>query len=329
MRLLEVEPDIGRGLDGEDLAAARQVTVPVLVIRGERDLDVGRQLRRAGAIGALVLEGIVLRQLVVGDQLGTRLMGPGDLVLSGGGPPPMLVGESHFRAIPDTRLAVLGGEFLLAARRWPSLFTGLQLRWAQQADRLTTQLVICQLPRVDQRLLALVWLLAESWGRVTPTGTTLPLSLTHDALGALIGARRPTVTLALRGLTERGAIIRQDQGWLLLEAPPHSTGRPERVRDPAVIGAGRSTWVQESDPPAFAESDALDDYTTVQEPWSCSRSSTPATLRGSARRWSEWPGPGSAAKSHASCWRDNASAVNNLDHHDHACRPIVRGWPKR
>ena len=78
---------------------------------------------RAGALGALVLEGMVLRQLVVGEQLGMRLLGPGDLVLTGGGPPPMLVGESHLRAIPGTRLALLGSEFLLAARRWPSLFT--------------------------------------------------------------------------------------------------------------------------------------------------------------------------------------------------------------
>jgi hypothetical protein len=72
---------------------------------------------------------------------------------------------------------------------------------------------------VDQRLLAILWLLAESWGHVTPAGTRLPLTLTHDALGGLIGARRPTVTLALGDLTERGAIVRQDRGWLLLEAP--------------------------------------------------------------------------------------------------------------
>ncbi|HUE25664.1 MAG TPA: helix-turn-helix domain-containing protein, partial [Solirubrobacteraceae bacterium] len=129
-------------------------------------------------------------------------------------------------------------------------------------------------PRVDQRLLAVMWLLAESWGRVTPAGTTLPLSLTHDALGALIGARRPTVTLALRELTERGAVIRQDQGWLLLEAPPHSTRPPGRVRDPAVLGAGRSTWVRGSDPVEPAEQSfetGADHYITVHE--------TVATLR--------------------------------------------------
>jgi hypothetical protein len=47
----------------------------------------------------------------------------------------------------------------------------------------------------------------------------LPLALTHETLGGLVGARRPTVTLALRELTERGALVHQSPGWLLLEAP--------------------------------------------------------------------------------------------------------------
>ena len=34
----------------------------------------------------------------------------------------------------------------------------------------------------------MMWLLAESWGQVTSAGTTLPLTLTHDTLGGLVGA---------------------------------------------------------------------------------------------------------------------------------------------
>jgi hypothetical protein len=170
------------------------------------------------------------------------LLGPGDLILVGSDPPSMLVGESLWRAVAKTRLAFLGREFLLGARRWPGLFAGLQLRSAQQTDRLATQLVVCQLPRVDQRVLALMWLLAESWGHVTPTGTTLPLSLTHDALGALVGARRPTVTLALRELTDRGAILRQDQGWLLVEPPPQAVDQVQAIRAPAMNEIQPSMW---------------------------------------------------------------------------------------
>ena len=108
-------------------------------------------------------------------------------------------------------MAILGSEVLIAAHRWPRIVAGLNARIGEQSERLTTQLAICQLPRVDQRVLAMMWLLAESWGRVTAAGTTLPLALTHDALGALVGARRPTVTLALGELTDRGAIVRQDR----------------------------------------------------------------------------------------------------------------------
>ncbi len=148
---------------------------------------------------------MLLHELQVGDQLALRLVGPGDVLSLSGSPPSMLAG-SRCTAALQTRLALLSTEILMAAHRWPRLVAGLHVRMAEQSERLGIQLAICQLPRVDQRLLALMWLLAESWGHVTSVGTRLPIALTHDALGALIGARRPTVTLALRELTERGAI---------------------------------------------------------------------------------------------------------------------------
>jgi CRP-like cAMP-binding protein len=74
-----------------------------------------------------------------------------------------------------------------------------------------------------------MWLLAESWGLVTPTGTVLPIALTHAALGGLIGARRPTVTLALGNLSASGLVRREPRGWLLLGSPT-DLWRP-RARD--------------------------------------------------------------------------------------------------
>jgi hypothetical protein len=267
VRLLDADPDLGRLLSPDEFAAAGRLTVPVLTMDDDHDGDLAPYLERGAAFGLLVLEGIVFRQLVVGEQLGMRLLGPGDLLLSSGDPLPMLVGESRWRAVPGTRLVVLGRDFLLAARRWPELFTGLQLRWGQQLDRLMTQLVICQMPRVDQRVLALMWLLAESWGRVTPAGTTLPLGLTHDALGALVGARRPTVTLALRELTERGAILHQEEGWLLLEGPPQPAAEVDVIRPPAVIETGPSMWANSADeqPRRRSEGEFAIFYASLQE----------------------------------------------------------------
>jgi hypothetical protein len=55
---------------------------------------------------------------------------------------------------------------------------------------------------------------------VTSTGVVISLGLTHEALGRLIGAQRPTVTLALRSLGERGAVERRkDRSWLVIERP--------------------------------------------------------------------------------------------------------------
>lgn len=242
VRLLEVEPDLGEGLSPKEFAEARELAVPVMTI-GHDDGDL-EQLNQRDAFAALVVDGMVLHHIRVAEQLGMHLLGPGDIVplkqlLRFG-----LVVESSRRAVPATRLAILGREVLFAARKWPSLLESLQLRAAQQAERLSVQLVICQLPRVDQRLLSLMWLLAESWGRVTPSGTAVPLKLTHEALGALIGARRPTITLALRDLSERGAIVRQAEGWLLLERPQGAPERVEPSRSPSLVDHDPETWAQ-------------------------------------------------------------------------------------
>jgi Crp-like helix-turn-helix protein len=51
---------------------------------------------------------------------------------------------------------------------------------------------------------------------VGPSGVVVPLELTHEALGHLVGARRPTVTLALSELGRQGAVTRRADGaWML------------------------------------------------------------------------------------------------------------------
>ena len=49
----------------------------------------------------------------------------------------------------------------------------------------------------------------------------LPLRLQHESLGHIIGAKRPTVTLALQRLAERGLVQRRQDGtWSLPSTPP-------------------------------------------------------------------------------------------------------------
>lgn len=241
IRLLDVEPDLGRFLSYEDRAGAERLAVPVIALtRGPLDLE--RTLKKAGAFGALVLDGMVLQRMRLANQVTMKLLGPGDLLGRISAPGSMLISDWAMSVAEGTKLALLGNEFMAAVRRWPTLSAGLYTRLAQQTERLGVQLAICQLPRVDERLLALLWWLAEAWGRVTSVGTVVPVSMTHDVLGALVGARRPTVTLALGELSERGAIVRQDRSWLLLEPPPSSSRAAATFDDPAPIPAGDEAW---------------------------------------------------------------------------------------
>lgn len=246
IRLFDAEPDLARFLGRDDRAAIRQLRMPLLEVP-PGDITATELLPPLGAFGALVIDGLLLQAIRLGEHSGLRLVGPGDVLSLSETPPSMLVLDSSCRATVPTRLALLGREFLLACRRWPWLIAGLHARSGDQAERLTTQMMICQLPRVDDRLLAMMWLLSEAWGQVTPSGTVLPLDLTHSALGGLIGARRPTVTLALSELTERGAIVRQRTGWLLLEPPKApSPAQGEAIGEPRLLAAvGSSSWAED------------------------------------------------------------------------------------
>jgi CRP-like cAMP-binding protein len=241
IRLLDADPDMGRYLTAGERDEAATLTVPCIDV-APGPFDAPAQLQRAGSFGALIVDGMLTRHLRVGEHAGMRILGPGDVVSTGAAPTSMLLVESGCRAVTPVRLAMLGKDVLVGAHRWPRLMAGLHTRTAEQIERVAVQLAICQLPRVEDRLLALFWLLAETWGRVTPGGTVLPLALTHETLGALIGARRPTVTIALGELAQRGALLRQGRSWLLVErlrAPARDAGEPHA---PAVVTDEPLQW---------------------------------------------------------------------------------------
>jgi CRP-like cAMP-binding protein len=82
-------------------------------------------------------------------------------------------------------------------------------------------MALSHLNRVDVRLLAFFWHLADRWGRVGPEGVIVPLRLTHRTLAQLVGAQRPSVTTALGALAGEGRVTRRDDGtWLLHGEPP-------------------------------------------------------------------------------------------------------------
>lgn len=257
LRLLEVEPDLGEHLSPEELELADRIILPVVTLL-RQDVDLDAVLASAGAFAAAVADGMLMHRMAIVDQPALRLLGPGDIIPRSAQIRSALLTGSQYRAPGRLRLALLDDRVLAAGRHIPRLFAALQIRMGEQYHRLATQLAVCQLPRVEDRLLALMWLLAESWGRVTPNGTIVPLALTHDALGELVGARRPTVTLALKELSDRGAVFRQDSAWLLLEPPPvgpRGRGGPQLRAEPRLVTPAPARWGVRDDEPPSAEAD--------------------------------------------------------------------------
>jgi CRP/FNR family cyclic AMP-dependent transcriptional regulator len=216
--LLEADPELGDGLAPDELKAARRtVGVHVRMIDAGPWEPAGEQWPVPPMLGLLVLEGLVTRDIVFAGRTTTELIGAGDVLRP-------WEDDAQFDALPfgvawhvhePTRVAVLDARFSLAAARWPALGGGVSRRHVRRSRGLAFQLAIAQLPRVDDRLLVLLWALAERWGRVCPQGVRLPLQLPHRTLATLVGARRPSVTTALSGLARDGLVQRTENGWLL------------------------------------------------------------------------------------------------------------------
>ena len=81
-------------------------------------------------------------------------------------------------------------------------------------------LAIAHHHRLEDRLRLFVWELADRYGRVTPEGVRLEIGLTHELIGHLVGAHRPSVSVAISRLERDGLVRRSARGLLLLGSPP-------------------------------------------------------------------------------------------------------------
>jgi CRP-like cAMP-binding protein len=129
--------------------------------------------------------------------------------------------RTEYVALEQTTFVVLDDRFAAAARKWPGLHEVVGLQHARQARRASRHLATLGLSRVEDRVIALFCDLSDRWGRVTPLGIRIDVPLTHTVLGRLVGARRPTVTLALSALAADGLLRRDADGsWLLARDVP-------------------------------------------------------------------------------------------------------------
>lgn len=221
---------LGAPLAPDELAGATQHLVAAELRLPEGPWAVEHSLGAAsGDLGFLVLEGLLSREVRVGRHACAELLGPGDVLRpwdenEGGGAP--VRHESAWRVLQAARLAVLDARFASLAGRFPPIVSELMSRTLRRSRDLAVLLAIAGMPRLDARLLAALWHLADRWGHVGPEGTLLPVRLTHETLAGLVGAQRPSVTTALRTLERLGALQRDARGgWLLLGDPPGDAER--------------------------------------------------------------------------------------------------------
>ena len=227
VHLLHEEPDLGRGLDPRRAreAAQRLLVRAIDVPRGRWDpSDFSAGQNRP--IGLLILDGLLVRESTVGHHPSAELLGPGDLIRAWDEADTeiLLPRTVSWSALAPCRIAVIDQAFAVRAAQWPEVFTALIDRAARRAERLVVLQAIAHLTRVDDRLLALMWVLAERWGRVVPEGVLVSVRLPHRTLAAMVGARRPSVTTALGQLISRGELARRpDGGYVLKGSPPEET----------------------------------------------------------------------------------------------------------
>src|SRR3954451_3118114 len=231
--LLDADPGFATGIPADDLALATRV-----LVLPRFDLDAGGWTPPApsgygDAPLALLVDGVVGRHVGLGDRVATQLLGPSDVF----DPWPassdaLLPAAVTWSAYGPATVAVLDGRFATVAQRWPALSRTAHARLAALGERVAVHLAISQLPRVEDRIVALLWHLAERFGQIAMDGVIIDVRLTHRLIGELVGAQRPTVSLALSSLLDEGRVRRRDDGRLVLDSSSRGALDPTGVPAP-------------------------------------------------------------------------------------------------
>ena len=228
VHVLREDPDLAQDLDPGQLrraysrSAARLLTpaagswVPVLDATDEATL-----------LGLLVLGGVILRRVILAARRSAEVIGTGDLIRPFEDSSESITAvpcEVRWHVLSDARLAVLDERFQQSmAACCPEVLCRLAGRQSRRCQEQALSLAIAQLPRLDARIHFALWRLAARFGQVGPEGVLVPLKLSHEVLGELVAARRPSVTAALHELDARGLVSRLPDGrWRLAGRAPET-----------------------------------------------------------------------------------------------------------
>jgi len=222
VRLLEEDPDLAQGLpEPVRSALTEQLWVHVLDVRSglwrPPALDPGTNF------GLLILDGLIGRRIQIQRAVAVELVGIGDVIR------PWASSERwdtvpsalQWQVFAPARLAVLDERVMAVTARRPELMVAFTDRLLRRLRAMSSLMAISHMTRVEDRLLGTLWQIADGCGRVTSDGVRIPIRLTHRTLADLVGAKRPSVTVALQQLRERGEVTRGDSGdYILAGRPP-------------------------------------------------------------------------------------------------------------
>lgn len=221
--VLDEDPDLARGVDGPRRAEVRARAVAPLVRLAPGDPNVGSSVPAdENDLGTLVLDGLLARTVLLGGRSSTELLGWEDLLRPHDDltDPESLRGSVTWTVLEPTRLAVLDHRFAHRIAPWlPAIAPVLLERASRRARWLTLRLSILRMRRIEDRLLLLLWHLADRWGRIQSDGVSLSLRVTHEVLGRMVSAHRSSVTTALNQLLRKGVLSRGVEGSWILTGP--------------------------------------------------------------------------------------------------------------
>jgi CRP/FNR family transcriptional regulator, cyclic AMP receptor protein len=223
VRLLDADRDLLAAVPAQDAAAARASTLAPVIVAERGAWRPPPAPTTVPFVGLLVLDGLVSHHVSIGGAGCVELLGPGDVMPARGDltPSSTLPVDVLFEIEERTEIAVLDGSFVRSCARWPGLMSEVVARSVRRSQSLALQLAIVHLTGTDARLHALLWHLADRWGRVEPDGVVLSLRLSHERLTRLVRGRRPAISQGLKQLAERGLVVRRADGtWLLRGDPP-------------------------------------------------------------------------------------------------------------
>lgn len=248
--ILDEDPDLARALSEADRQAATRA-FRAAVITADPPRWQPPECDPDKTFGLLVLDGLIGRRITVATGVFTELITCGDIIRPWDQQAPWhdIPPAVEWRIYARARLALLDERLTMLIGRRPELLLSFSGRLLQRVQSISYLTAVSHLLLVEDRLLAALWHLAAQCGRVTPHGVRVPLRLTHETLGEIVGAGRPTVTLAVRKLEQRGQLVRVRGGHYVL------TGDPRMWRSRHKSGLTRLVPTSLADAEAGPESD--------------------------------------------------------------------------